>query len=391
MNARSPMKRFPQHTPPVALPVLQLCIILVLFVCAVPATADVPAVLLACSHATYPSANFTCSFPEDPSATIPDGPPYTIKCIDNTSVEANQSIASWKWDFGDGGTSTDQNPRHTYSEASSYDIRLKVTTFCGEQYTNTTVRFLSIYCSVPEPGFTTNVTEGYAPLAVGVTDSSKNTRQDISRWTYWFDNTHSSSERNPVFIYTTPGTYTINQTVWKDCVQLGSSFYSPATRQIRVNPPLTVSPVNATTMLSAAPVTPGVPVPPAPAMTSEVPASVATTAPAQEGTGVPGTGTLSVNTEPAGAQVFIDDILRGTTPATVMDLPAGSHTLRLEQQGFTPMTMPVQVTGGQTNTLSTSLLPVSGGIAILPVIALVLIMLSVAGAGIYLYKTRKDE
>jgi len=389
MNARLLMKRSPHRTLPVTLPFLLLCSVLVLFVCAIPVTADVPAVLLACSHATYPAADFTCSFPEDPSATIPDGPPYTIRCIDNTSVESNQSIASWKWDFGDGGTSTDQNPRHTYSDASRYDIQLAVTTFCGTQYTNKTLTSISIYCSVPEPGFTPNVTEGYAPLAVGVTDSSKNTRQDITRWTYWFDNTHSSSERNPVFVYTTPGTYTLNQTVWKDCVQLGSSFYSPATRQIRVNPPLTVSPVNSTTMLSAAPVTTAAPVTPAPAVTSEVPASVATTAPVQEGT--PGTGTLSVNTEPAGAQVFIDDILRGTTPATILDLPAGSHTLRLEQEGYSPMTMPVQIAGGQTNTLSTSLLPVSGGIAILPVIALVLIMLSVAGAGIYLYRTRKNQ
>ena len=388
MNARPQMKRSPHRTPPVALSFLILCTILVLFVCAIPVTADVPAVLLACSHATYPTANFSCSFPEALSATIPDGPPYTIKCIDNTSFEANQSIASWKWDFGDGGTSTDQNPRHTYSEASSYDIRLKVTTFCGEQYSNTTVRFVSIYCSVPEPGFTTNVTEGYAPLAVGVTDSSKNTRQDISRWTYWFDNAHSSSERNPVFVYTAPGTYTINQTVWKDCIQLGSSVYSPATRQIRVNPPLTVSPVNATTMLSAAPVTTTEPV--APAVTSEGPSSVAT-ASVQEGTGVSNTGTLSVNTEPAGAQVFIDDILRGTTPATVMDLPAGSHTLRLEREGYSPMTMPVQITGGQTNTLSTSLLPVSGGIAILPVIALGLIIIGVAGMGIFLYKRQRQQ
>ena len=391
MNARPRMKRFPHHTPPFALPFLLLCTILVLFMCALPATADVPAVLLACSHATSPSANFTCSFPEAPSATVPDGPPYTIKCIDNSSVEPNQSIASWKWDFGDGGTSTDQNPRHTYSEASSYDIRLKVTTFCGEQYTNTTVRFISIYCSVPEPGFTTNVTEGYAPLAVGVTDSSKNTRQDISRWIYWFDNADSSSERNPVFVYTAPGTYTINQTVWKDCIQLGSSFYSPATRQIKVNPPLTVLPANETNMTPASPVTAAVPVAPAPVVTSVVPGPGTATEPAPDSAVVPGTGTLSVNTEPAGAQVFIDDVLRGTTPATVPDLSPGSHTLRLEEEGYTSMTIPIQITGGQTNTLSTSLLPVSGGIAILPVIALGLIILGVIGMGIFLVKRQRQQ
>ena len=98
-----------------------------------------------------------------------------------------------------------------------------------------------------------------------------------------------------------------------------------------------------------------------------------------------------MNTEPAGAQVFIDEVLRGTTPATVPDLSPGSHTLRLEEEGYTSMTIPIQITGGQTNTLSTSLLPVSGGIAILPVIALGLIILGVIGMGIFLVKRQRQQ
>lgn len=287
------MKRFPHYRLRVALSVFLLGILLVPFVSAASAAsvttkATVPPVLQACSHATNPVANFTCSFPGDSSAGIPDGPPYTIKCTDNSSTKSDQPIVAWKWDFGDGGSSTDQNPRHTYSDVSRYDIRQTVTTWCGSKYSNTTAGSISIYCSVPEPGFTTNVTEGFAPLAVRVTDASKNTPEEITRWIYWFDNTHVSHERNPVFIYSTPGTYTINQTVWKDCVQIGSTLHPPSARKIIVNPPpALVSGVNGTnttpattlTLSPATPVSGAVTVVTAkPAVTSGVPVTVTATA-----------------------------------------------------------------------------------------------------------------
>jgi len=36
-------------------------------------------------------------------------------------------VSSWLWNFGDGGTSTGQDPSHTYSSAGSYDVILSVT------------------------------------------------------------------------------------------------------------------------------------------------------------------------------------------------------------------------------------------------------------------------
>jgi hypothetical protein len=339
MHGDTLMKRFPQPDLCVALWVLLLWIIIVPCVSAanpasVTTTATVPPVLQACAHATNPVAGFTCSFPGDPSALIPEGPPYIIKCMDNSSTESNQSIVSWKWDFGDGGSSTDQNPYHTYSEASRYDIRQTVTTWCGSKYSNTTTDSIFIYCSVPEPGFTTNVTEGFAPLAVQVSDASKNTPKDITRWTYWFDNSHFSHERNPVFIYSTPGTFAINQTVRKDCVQISSKFYPPSTRQIIVHPPpALLSEVNGTNTTPATALT----LSPETLVTSAVP--VATTIPA-------------IPAVTSGIPVTV------VTTDTVQNVPA--------------------ITG-------------PSGIAILPVIALTLIILGVIGAGIYLYRTQKKE
>ncbi len=358
----------------------------------VTTTATVPPVLLACARATNPIVEFSCSFPGDPSASIPDGPPYSIKCIDKSSIGSNQSIASWNWDFGDGGSSTDQNPWHTYSEASLYEIRLTVGSWCGSQYSNTTSVSLSTFCSVPEPAFTINVTEGFAPLAVQVTDASKNTPEGVTRWTYWFDDTHTSYQRNPVFIYSTPGTYMINQTVWKDCVRISSTLYPPLSRRIIVHPPLFTSPGSNGSADQQAAVVPGT-------------GLFSTTAAGASGTrdigadadvvqtvpGIPGTGTLSVMTEPAGAQIYVDNVPRGVSPATVPDLPAGTHTLRLEREGYKNMTVPVLVHDGTAITFGTTLAPESGGIAIVPVIVLTIIVIGVIGMGIYLFKTLKKE
>ncbi|MDC1022523.1 PKD domain-containing protein, partial [Schleiferiaceae bacterium] len=47
------------------------------------------------------------------------------------------SPSAWLWDFGDGNTSSLQNPQHTYAQAGSYTVQLTVTTDCGIESTST--------------------------------------------------------------------------------------------------------------------------------------------------------------------------------------------------------------------------------------------------------------
>jgi hypothetical protein len=338
----------------------------------------------------YPKAWFSCAFPANQSAPVPGGPPYTVECIDLSYTEPGQLIGTWSWEFGDGGTSTLQRPVHSYTEKGEYQVRLTVTTLCGRQYTGTNTSSVSVFCSVPQAGFTTNVTAGTAPLAVQVTDTSTGTPAGITTWTYWLDNRVASNERNPVFTLSAPGSYTLSQTVWKDCVQAGSSPNFPYAQVIVVSPPAAAIPVNVTAGTSPAAPTPAptftsaptpeltaAPVPALPVMTEIVPVR-------------PETGTLSVATEPAGARVYVDDMLQGTSPV-VISLKEGSHTLRLEKEGYN-QTAPVLITAGETTDFSTTLAAPEGGIAILPVIALVVIIILVISGGIIMYlRMRADE
>ena len=50
----------------------------------------------------------------------------TVQLIDE-SVPGDNTIVSWSWDFGDGNSSSSQNPVHVYSASGTYDVTLLVT------------------------------------------------------------------------------------------------------------------------------------------------------------------------------------------------------------------------------------------------------------------------
>lgn len=59
--------------------------------------------------------------------------------FNDRSSSANGKIVSWRWDFGDGATSNDQNPTHRYAQDGSYKVTLTVTDANGEQASVTKV------------------------------------------------------------------------------------------------------------------------------------------------------------------------------------------------------------------------------------------------------------
>ncbi|MFK7971203.1 MAG: PKD domain-containing protein [Bacteroidia bacterium] len=63
-----------------------------------------------------------------------------------TDASTGSNISSRAWDFGDGNTSTQQNPSHSYASTSIYTVCLIVTNSCGA---DTICQTVSITCSPP--------------------------------------------------------------------------------------------------------------------------------------------------------------------------------------------------------------------------------------------------
>jgi len=67
----------------------------------------------------------------------PDEGPPPLKTQFTASVEEESGGPfTFKWDFGDGGTSTDQNPTHTYEKVGEYTATLTVTDQKGNKGTD---------------------------------------------------------------------------------------------------------------------------------------------------------------------------------------------------------------------------------------------------------------
>lgn len=66
---------------------------------------------------------------------------YTFKCTDQftrTFTDKSIGATSWLWDFGDGTTSTEQNPVHTYIFSGTYVVKLTVSNDnCTDDVTHT--------------------------------------------------------------------------------------------------------------------------------------------------------------------------------------------------------------------------------------------------------------
>jgi hypothetical protein len=66
-------------------------------------------------------------------------------------------------------------------------------------------------------------------------------------------------------------------------------------------------------------------------------------------------GTIYVDSNPRGARVLIDGRLMGTTPASIPDIPIGSHVVRLELPDHKVWTSATRVSAGQQARVTGSL------------------------------------
>jgi PKD repeat protein len=92
--------------------------------------------------------------------------PLTVNFTDQSTGD----ITSWSWDFGDGASSTEQNPSHTYTDAGTYTVSLAVTGPCGPD-TKTKKNYISVF---EDYDFTIEPSQGTigTEVEVNITNSS---------------------------------------------------------------------------------------------------------------------------------------------------------------------------------------------------------------------------
>ncbi|GAB6286709.1 MAG: hypothetical protein STSR0009_29120 [Methanoregula sp.] len=119
------------------------------------------------------------------------------------------TVTAWHWDFGDGTTSDEQNPLHTYTSGGTYTVNLTITSGSGGINTLVKTNYISAY-SPPSAGFTSNTVAGITPLSVTFTDQSSGAP---TSWFWNFGDGTTSPLQNPTHTYTATGSSTLTYTV----------------------------------------------------------------------------------------------------------------------------------------------------------------------------------
>jgi len=140
--------------------------------------------------------SITASFNVSPSAGVAGV--TTFVCTDTSA-----GATSWSWNFGDGGTSTLQNPTHIYSAPGTYTIQL---TANGQSFAS---RVVSVSSGVASD-FSFTPSNPTTQTNITFTDRSSG---NITSWFWNFGDGTSSTLQNPVKRYTIGGNYPVTLTV----------------------------------------------------------------------------------------------------------------------------------------------------------------------------------
>ena len=170
------------------------------------------------------------SLPATANFSICNGTSTSCQAIFNSNPDSNNanliyfndastgSPTSWTWNFGDGTSSSLQNPNHTYSTSGTYTVTLSITSAtCGDstssQITIGTTVCQSAFYSVPDSSNANTIM------------FFDNSTGNPTSWTWAFGDGTSSSLQNPTHTYT-PGTYTVTLVI------LGTNCQSTSTQNI---------------------------------------------------------------------------------------------------------------------------------------------------------------
>ncbi len=133
--------------------------------------------------------------------------PLVVQFTDSSYI-ATGNVISWFWDFGDGSSSTDQNPSHTYQTSGTYSVTLTVTSDFGCQNSTTFPNIVTVF-----PGPTAEFQPDPATQSILHPEFNfinQSTGALMYHWT--FGDGASSIQFEPNHVYADTGNYMV--TLW---------------------------------------------------------------------------------------------------------------------------------------------------------------------------------
>jgi PKD repeat protein len=154
--------------------------------------------------------------------------PLTVSFTDASS----EGPTTWLWNFGDSGTSTLQNPSHTYTAPGTYTVSLTATNANGSDTATKTSYITVSAVQIPTADFTASATTIDAGQSVTFTDTTTGGPTSWS-WTLNGGTPSTSTSQNPTVTYNTPGTYSVTL----EATNSAGSDTETKTNYITVNTP----------------------------------------------------------------------------------------------------------------------------------------------------------
>lgn len=238
----------------------------------------------------------------------------SLRALSGEDPEIEVDVHYW-WDLnGDGIWDVQDvwNPVFTYAESGTYDVKLLLHVVIYNIYDTRTdiVDFWGVadydeYITATDPSlvladFTATPISGTPPLEVTFTDISQGSP---SSWYWTFGDRTSSTEQSPVHIYQGIGRYTVSLEI--NGPAGGGAVRKPAYIDVNGGPFLGPS------------------------------------------------GMLRVHSEPSGADIFVDGMKQGQTPADTLIVRTGLHNLAVRLDGYQDWTGTVLVDQGEIKFIPT--------------------------------------
>jgi len=155
-----------------------------------------------------------------------------------TAQDADGSIASYAWTFGDGGTSSQQNPSHTYQSAGTFNAAVTVTD--NQSATASSQVTVSVGTAANQPpvaSVAASPRSGTAPLAVVFSGSGSDPDGTIASYSWTFGDGGTSTQQSPSHTYSVAGNFTATLTVRDNAGATGSASVGIAVSSAGNQPP----------------------------------------------------------------------------------------------------------------------------------------------------------